>query len=134
VTVTGVPARHGPPGAEALAGDVVGFMLTSPDLPSVYISGDNAALELVEQIAARFAPVDTAILFIGRARHPSPSTTPGHPRQRPGRRSRQTARRTPRRTRSLDSWSHFKESRADIEKAFTAAGLADRIDFGRAQA
>ncbi|MEO6088481.1 MAG: hypothetical protein ABIQ18_35755 [Umezawaea sp.] len=34
----------------------------------VYVSGDNAALELVEEIAAKFAPVDTAVLFLGGAR------------------------------------------------------------------
>ncbi|MFH9008661.1 MBL fold metallo-hydrolase [Streptomyces afghaniensis] len=57
VTVTGVPARHGPVGCEPVSGDVVGFVLTSDDLPSVYVSGDNAALEHVKEIAEKFAPV-----------------------------------------------------------------------------
>lgn len=29
-----------------------------------------------------------------------------------------------------DSWAHFTESRADIVAAFTAAGLADRLQLG----
>ena len=45
MTVTGVPARHGPVGCEPVTGDVIGFVLTSDDLPSVHVSGDNAALE-----------------------------------------------------------------------------------------
>jgi hypothetical protein len=31
-------------------------ILTSPDVPTIYVSGDNASLEVVEQIAERFAP------------------------------------------------------------------------------
>lgn len=42
VTVTGLPARHGPEGSEAVSGDVVGFLLTAPGQPSVYVRGDNA--------------------------------------------------------------------------------------------
>ncbi|GGL30141.1 MFS transporter [Nocardia jinanensis] len=68
ITVTGVPAIHGP-GAreevEPITGQVVGFVLTGKGLPTVYVSGDNASLTAVEEIAERFAPVDTAILFAG---------------------------------------------------------------------
>lgn len=66
--VTGVPACHGPPGCEPATGPVAGFMLTGDGLPSVYISGDNAALEHVGAVAERFGPVDVAILFAGAAR------------------------------------------------------------------
>lgn len=68
VTVEAVPARHGPPDCEPLTGDVTGFILTSPNRPTVYVSGDNAALGLVSEIANRFAPVDLAVLFAGAAR------------------------------------------------------------------
>ncbi len=132
VTITGVPARHGPVGCEPISGDVVGFMLTSDDLPSVYVSGDNAALEHVKEIADRFAPVDTAILFLGGARMPfafdgalltldsalgaEAAKTLGARRVVPA---------------HYDSWAHFQEGRAEIEAAFTGAGLADRLDFTR---
>ena len=65
--VTAVPARHGPPGTEHLTGEVTGFVLTGSDLPTVYVSGDNAALELVADIATRFAPIQVAVLFAGGA-------------------------------------------------------------------
>ncbi|MFI6578399.1 MBL fold metallo-hydrolase [Nocardiopsis sp. NPDC050513] len=132
VTVTGLPARHGPEGCEPISGDVVGFMLTSDDLPPVYVSGDNANLGHVKEIAGKFAPVDTAILFLGGARMDfafdgalltldsalgaeaagilgARRVVPAH----------------------YDSWAHFTEGRSEIEAAFDKAGLADRLDFAR---
>ncbi len=68
ITVTAVPARHGPPGCEPLTGTVTGFVLSAPDLPTLYISGDNASLDAVTQVAERFDPVEIALLFAGAAR------------------------------------------------------------------
>lgn len=65
--ITGVPAQHGPDGTEHLVGEVTGFVLHGDGLPTVYVSGDNASLAVVERIAERFAPVDVAILFAGGA-------------------------------------------------------------------
>jgi L-ascorbate metabolism protein UlaG (beta-lactamase superfamily) len=132
VTVTGMPARHGPVGCEPISGDVIGFMLTSDDLPSVYVSGDNAALEHVKEIAERFAPVDTAILFLGGARMPfafdgallTLDSTLGAEAAK----TLDARRVVPA---HYDSWAHFQEGRAEIEAAFTEVGLADRLDFAR---
>lgn len=132
VTVTGVPARHGPEGCEPVSGDVVGFMLTSDDLPTVYVSGDNAALEHVKDIAARYAAVDTAILFLGGARMPFAfdnalltldSALGAEAAKLLGARRVVPAH--------YDGWAHFQEGRAAIEAAFTEAGLTDRLDFAR---
>ena len=71
VTVTAVPGLHGPVGSEELVGPVTGFVLEASGSPSVYVSGDNAALDLVDEIAARFAPIGVAVLFAGAARVPS---------------------------------------------------------------
>lgn len=70
VRVTAVPARPGPPGSEQLTGEVTGFVLTGEDLPTVYVSGDNASLDVVRTIAARLGPVDVAVLFAGAAQTP----------------------------------------------------------------
>ncbi|MFF3343005.1 MBL fold metallo-hydrolase [Streptomyces flavidovirens] len=130
VTVTGAPARHGPVGCEPVTGDVIGFILTSDDLPSVYVSGDNAALEHVKEIAEKFAPVDTAVLFLGGARMAFAfegalltldSTQGAQAAKVLGARRVVPAH--------FDSWAHFKEGRNEIETAFTDAGLADRLDF-----
>ncbi|XVS66945.1 MBL fold metallo-hydrolase [Actinosynnema sp. CA-299493] len=134
VTVTGVPAIHGPLAraeVEPVTGQVVGFVLTGDGLPAVYVSGDNASLDAVRQVAERFGPVDTAILFAGAPRFPvlfdgavivldsaqaaeaagilgARQVVPVH----------------------YDSWSHFTEGRDDLVAAFAAAGLADRLDLG----
>ncbi|AUH39764.1 MBL fold metallo-hydrolase [Streptomyces sp. CMB-StM0423] len=70
VRVTAVPALHGPPGTEHLTGEVTGFVLTGDGLPTVYVSGDNASLDVVRTIAARLGPVDIAVLFAGAAQTP----------------------------------------------------------------
>jgi L-ascorbate metabolism protein UlaG (beta-lactamase superfamily) len=132
VTVTGVPARHGPIGCEPVTGDVIGFVLTSDDLPSVYVSGDNAALEHVKEIAEKFAPVDTAVLFLGGARmafaFDGALLTLDSAQGAEAARILGARRVVPA---HFDSWAHFKEGRNEIEAAFAEAGLADRLDFAR---
>ncbi|GCD21529.1 MBL fold metallo-hydrolase [Cellulomonas algicola] len=67
VRVTAVPAVHGPPGAEALSGQVTGFVLRAAGEPTVYVSGDNAQVDVVAQVAERFPDVAVAVLFVGGA-------------------------------------------------------------------
>jgi L-ascorbate metabolism protein UlaG (beta-lactamase superfamily) len=132
VTVTGLPARHGPVGCEPITGDVIGFMLTADDLPPVYVSGDNAALEHVTEIAERFAPVDTAILFLGGARmsfaFDGALLTLDSAQGAEAAKMLGARRVVPA---HYDSWAHFTQGRTSIEAAFTDAGLADRLDFTR---
>lgn len=68
--ITGVPAQHGPNGTEHLTGEVTGFVLPGDDLPSVYLSGDNASLDVVNAIVERVGPADIAVLFTGGAQLP----------------------------------------------------------------
>ncbi len=42
-----LPAQHGPAGTEHITGEVRGFVLSGDDLPTIYISGDNASLSQV---------------------------------------------------------------------------------------
>ncbi|WP_410646736.1 MBL fold metallo-hydrolase [Amycolatopsis sp. cmx-4-54] len=128
VTVTAAPALHGPEGSEKITGEVVGFVLTGQGLPTVYVSGDNASLDVVRQVADRFGPVDTAVLFAGA------------PRLKPvfdgallvldSALAAEATRILGARTVvpvHIDSWEHFTEGRDDLVAAFTAAGLADRL-------
>ncbi|MGA4956432.1 MBL fold metallo-hydrolase [Streptomyces lavendulocolor] len=132
ITVTGVPAVHGPgkrEEIEPITGQVVGFVLTGQGLPSVYVSGDNASLDAVEEIAERFAPVDTAILFAGAPRF---SMLFGGGLLVLDSAQAAEAARTLGARRVVpvhhDSWAHFTEGRDELEAAFTTAGLADRLD------
>ncbi|MFJ9346413.1 MBL fold metallo-hydrolase [Streptomyces sp. NPDC101237] len=135
ITVTGVPAVHGPgprEQVEPITGQVVGFVLTGEGLPTVYVSGDNASLGAVREIAERFAPVDTALLFAGAPRFAAlfdnqvlvlDSAQAAEAAHLLG------ARRVV--PVHYDSWAHFTEGRDDLAAAFAAAGLADRLDWGR---
>jgi len=67
VVITAVPARHGPEGAEPLSGVVTGFVLQAADSPTVYVSGDNASLDVVAAVVRRFPVIDLAVLFVGGA-------------------------------------------------------------------
>jgi len=122
VTVTIVPALHGPPGAEARTGSVVGFVLQADGEPTVYVSGDNASLPLVGQIADRFPDIEIALLCAGAARVPgidAPLTL--------------TSADAVAAAGILDAsqvvgvhtedWEHVTESRADLEAAFAGSDL-----------
>jgi L-ascorbate metabolism protein UlaG (beta-lactamase superfamily) len=126
LTVTAVPALHGPPGFEEVSGPVTGFVLTGDGLPTIYVSGDNASVDLVEQIAERIPTIDVAVLFAGAARRPDrdePLTL--------------TAADAVLATRALgeplvvavhtEGWLHFTEGPGTLARAFRQAGLADRL-------
>ncbi|MEX2971202.1 MBL fold metallo-hydrolase [Streptomyces sp. C184] len=134
VTVTGVPAIHGPgprEDIEAISGQVVGFVLTGDGLPTVYVSGDNASLDAVKETAERFGRVSTALLFAGAPRFAD--LYAGAPVVLDSAQAAEAAqilgahRVVPV---HYDSWAHFTEGRDELQAAFTAAGLADRLDWG----
>ncbi|WFB11435.1 MBL fold metallo-hydrolase [Streptomyces sp. LX-29] len=134
ITVTGVPAVHGP-GAreevEPITGQVVGFVLTGEGLPTVYVSGDNASLDAVKETAERFGPVDTAILFAGAPR--VPVLFDGALIVLDSAQAAEAARILGARRVvpvHYDSWTHFTEGRDELVAAFTDAGLIDRLDLG----
>ncbi|MHB1570452.1 MAG: MBL fold metallo-hydrolase [Solirubrobacteraceae bacterium] len=70
VTVTALPALHGPEGSEPVTGPVIGFRLASQGLDTVYVSGDNASLDVVRQIVERCGRFDVALLFAGAVQLP----------------------------------------------------------------
>lgn len=133
VTVTGVPAIHGPGNREDVepyTGQVVGFVLTGDDLATVYVSGDNASLDAVEQIAERFGPIDTAVLFSGAPRFTG--LFGGSPLVLDSAHAAEATRIL--RARRVvpvhyDSWAHFTEGRDHLVAAFAAAGLSDRLQW-----
>jgi L-ascorbate metabolism protein UlaG (beta-lactamase superfamily) len=125
-TVTIVPALHGPPGSLPLTGPVVGFVLEKAGEPTVYVSGDNASLALVEQIAGRFPSIDIAVLFAGAARveEIDAALTLTSPDAAAAAKllSADTVVGL-----HCEDWEHFSESRSDLEAAFATAGLSDAL-------
>jgi L-ascorbate metabolism protein UlaG (beta-lactamase superfamily) len=125
--VTGVPARHGPPGCEPVTGPVTGFVLTGDGLPTVYVSGDNAALEHVGAVADRFGPVDVAIVFAGAART---ALLDGAYLTLTSTQAAQAAVVLGARDvvpLHFEGWAHFSQGRDTLDAAFAAAGLRDRL-------
>lgn len=125
--VTGVPALHGPPGSEALVGEVTGFVLSGDDLPTVYVSGDNASLDHIRTIAARLGPFDTALLFAGAAQTPLAGAaylTLTSDDAAEAANVLDPAHIVPL---HFEGWAHFTQDRDSLRAAFTAAGLLDRL-------
>lgn len=122
VTITAMPALHGPPGSEPMVGPVIGFILEAPGEPTIYVSGDNASLPLVQQIADQFAPVDIAVLFAGSARVPGIEANLTLTSA-----DAASAARLLRAVKVVglhtEDWTHFSESRADLRRAFEGTGL-----------
>jgi L-ascorbate metabolism protein UlaG (beta-lactamase superfamily) len=122
VTVTAVPALHGPPGSEKAVGPVIGFLLEAQGEPRIYVSGDNASVPLVRQIADRFAPVDIAVLFAGAARVPrlegalTLTSTDAAAAASALQATKVVGLHT-------EDWAHFSENSHDLEAAFAGTGL-----------
>ena len=121
-TITAVPALHGPPGCESYMGTVTGFVLEAAGEPTVYVSGDNASLDLVREIAGRFPSIDIALLFAGAARVPSIDAALTLTSV-----DAATAAKTLGATVVVglhtEDWEHFSETRADLERAFAGLDL-----------
>lgn len=127
VPVTAVPARHGPEGSEPYVGQVTAFVLRGTGLPRIYVSGDNASLDLVRDVAARFAPIDVAVLHAGAART---ALLDGAPLTLTSEWAAQAAAML--RAEHVvpvhfGDWAHFSEGRDTLAPAFAAAGLANRL-------
>ncbi|WP_061003244.1 MBL fold metallo-hydrolase [Mycolicibacterium mucogenicum] len=129
VNVTAVPAVHGPEDGDRdpdgyVNCEVIGFVLSGSALPTVYISGDNASLRTVAEIARRVGTIDAAILHAGAARVPGKFRT---------RAVSLDSIRTAAAAAVLgapvnipvhyDGWAHFTEGRDAITRAFDDAGL-----------
>jgi L-ascorbate metabolism protein UlaG (beta-lactamase superfamily) len=122
ITVTSVPALHGPPGTEKIVGPVTGFVLEAPGEPTIYVSGDNASVPLVRQIAERFAPVDVAILFAGAARVSGLDAALTLTSTDAVAAATALGAATVVCLHSAD-WQHFSETTADLAAAFAESGL-----------
>jgi L-ascorbate metabolism protein UlaG (beta-lactamase superfamily) len=129
VRIAAVPAHHGPPDGWEKNGPVIGFVLGGPDLPRVYISGDNAAPALVEEIVAEHGPFDAVVLFAGGAQVPE-AWGPDVDLTLDAAGAVEAARLlgdAPIVPIHQEGWAHFTVPPAELEAAFADAGLGDRL-------
>jgi L-ascorbate metabolism protein UlaG (beta-lactamase superfamily) len=129
IEITALPAEHGPPEVAPKNAPVIGFMLRGGGLPTVYVSGDNASVEVVRSIVADHGPIDAAVLFAGGAELPE--------LWGPGAYLTLTPESAVEVAQLLDDavivpvhqegWGHLSFGPADLERAFAGAGEADRL-------
>jgi L-ascorbate metabolism protein UlaG (beta-lactamase superfamily) len=131
VTVWAVPAVHGPAdgdrdGSGHVTSEVTGFVISGSTIPTTYISGDNASLRAVAEIAGRCWPIDVAVLFVGGAR--LPSRQGGRPLTLTSTRAAAAAEVLDARVvipAHADGWTHFTEGLEEVVAAFQDAGISD---------
>ena len=126
VQITAAPARHGPAGIEPLAGEVIGFVLTSndPAIAPVYITGDTVWYDGVAEVARRFK-AGIVLLFAGSAQTRGPFHLTMDTND-----AIETAAAFPEATIvpvHHEGWAHFKQSGEDLQKAFKALGFEKRL-------
>ncbi|MGY4646081.1 MBL fold metallo-hydrolase [Cellulomonas sp. URHB0016] len=127
VRVTAVPARHGPEGAQALSGEVTGFVLEAAGERTVYVSGDNASLDVLDQVARRFDRIELAVLFVGGAnvgRFGAEPLTLDAPRAAAAAALLPSATIVP--VHHTD-WAHFVEPLSAVQDRFAALGATHRL-------
>jgi len=124
--VTATPARHGPAGIEPLAGDVIGFVLTSQDRSAraIYITGDTVWYDGVAEVARRFR-ASLVLLFAGAAKTRGPFYLTMNTND-----AIETAHAFPEAVIvpvHYEGWAHFTQSGDDLERAFSALGISTRL-------
>jgi L-ascorbate metabolism protein UlaG (beta-lactamase superfamily) len=127
LSVTATPARHGP--AEADRGPVIGFALAFSDERDrvLYVSGDTVWYDGIAEVARRL-DVRVAVLNVGAAR--VRAAAGNRPLTFTAAEAVEVARAMPAAIivpLHFEGWQHFSESRADVESAFAAAHLDDRL-------
>jgi L-ascorbate metabolism protein UlaG (beta-lactamase superfamily) len=131
VTVTGVPARHGPDGTQEVTGPVTGFVITAGDGRKVYVSGDTVPFPGMDEIAARYAPVDLAILHLGRVQLAATGDATFSLSADEAIRYAQALGARKVVPIHFEGWAHFTEGREQAERAFAASEIAGRTHWLR---
>lgn len=128
VTVTALPALHGPPGSEEVTGPVIGFLLSGENLQTVYVSGDNASLDVVREIADRVGPVDVALLFAGAVQL-AKRCDGAYLTLSSDRAAEATVILGARVAIPLhfEGWTHFTQGATELRAAFRGNGVSDRL-------
>ena len=137
VTVQAVPAVHGPADGDRddsghVTSETTGFVLSGHGLPTIYLSGDNASLEAVADIADRSGPIDVAVLFVGAGRLPFRQNGRLLTLSSAGAAAAAEVLRAkvviPA---HADGWAHFTEGVEDIQRAFSDARISERLVLAR---
>jgi L-ascorbate metabolism protein UlaG (beta-lactamase superfamily) len=128
VRITAVPAQHGPDGTDHIMGPVIGFVLDSAEEDKVYVSGDNASLDIVRQITDRLGPFDVAVLFAGAVQVPHRFDCAYLTLS--SERAAEAAKILGVRVAipvHFEGWTHFTQGARELRTAFAGNGITDRL-------
>lgn len=131
VTVTGVPAQHGPDGMQEVTGPVIGFVITAGDGRKIYASGDTVPFSGTDEIASRYTPVDLAILHLGRVQLAATGDATFSLSADEAVRYAQALGARKVVPIHFEGWAHFTQGREQAERAFAASGIAGRTHWLR---
>ena len=129
LNVTAVAADHGPPEVAAVNGPVIGFVLRAEGLPTIYVSGDNASVDVVRDVQREHGPFDVAVLFAGAAQVPERWGEDAPLTLTPEAAVEAAVELAPAAIIPIhqDGWAHFTADGGDLEAAFSDAGLGGRL-------
>ena len=128
VRVTAVPAQHGPDGSDPVTGPVIGFVLEASGNEKVYVSGDNASVDVVRSIADRLGAVDVAVLFAGAVQ--IARRFDGAYLTLSSDRAAEAAKLLGARVVipvHFEGWTHFTQGADALRAAFAGNGISDRL-------
>ena len=104
------------------------FCARRADLETIYISGDNASLDVVREIAQRVGPIPIAVLFAGAVqisrRFDGAYLTLSADRAAEATIILQAHTTIPL---HFEGWTHFTQGAEELRAAFRGNGVADRL-------
>ncbi len=130
IRVTATPAQHGPADIRPAVGDVNGWILEwdGQRHGALYVSGDTVLFAGLEEVARRYR-IGAALLHFGAAQSPTFGPVPLTLTGREGAQFAALLGEAAIIPIHYEGWTHLTEGRAEIEQAFTAAGLARSLRF-----
>lgn len=128
VNVSAVPAQHGPDGTDHITGPVIGFILKADGEDTVYVSGDNASLDVVRAIAERVGEIDIAVLFAGAVQlaHRFDGAYLTLSSDRAAEATKLLGARAALPV-HFEGWTHFTQGAPELRAAFAGNGVTDRL-------
>jgi L-ascorbate metabolism protein UlaG (beta-lactamase superfamily) len=128
IEITATPCRHGPPLSHPIVGDVVGFVLRweGQEHGALWITGDTVLLDAVRRVPER-VEIGTVLLHLGCVRFPVTGplryTMTGQEAVELCRLVRPHAAIPV----HYEGWSHFKQGRSEVERAFAEAPEVEQL-------
>lgn len=130
IHVTALPARHGPAELQQATGEVTGWMLEWKDqrAGALYVSGDTVLFEGLEEVARRYR-IGVALLHCGAGQTNVFGPVPLTLTAMEGAQFAALLGEATIMPIHYEGWTHLTEGRDEIEQAFRAAGLEQRLRF-----